>query len=211
MPHCAGTSRASVLFPLRDAVSEGLLADVFESARRAAAQPARIFRTTISSISTKPVAPASNPPSSSSFPGAQTPRRRRRSSQQTLRRIHRRRRSFPRRSQPPRRPALHESRSHRRRASGAARHSRTPHRSLRSRPHLHLHSRTRTVLLPIVAGKIRDIIGAGACKLWLADAGSQELYLAKKAGEDPTVADNARRLRSPKAYSAKLPSRAIQS
>jgi RND family efflux transporter MFP subunit len=47
-------------------------------------------------------------------------------------------------------------------------------------------------LLPIVAGKIRDILGAGACNLWLADAGSQELYLAKKIGEDPTVEDDAR-------------------
>jgi GAF domain-containing protein/multidrug resistance efflux pump len=47
-------------------------------------------------------------------------------------------------------------------------------------------------LLPIVAGKIRDILGAGACNLWLADAGSQELYLAKKIGEDPTVGDDAR-------------------
>src|SRR5580693_540138 len=47
-------------------------------------------------------------------------------------------------------------------------------------------------LLPIVAGKIRDILGAGACNLWLADAGSQELYLAKQIGEDPTVADDSR-------------------
>jgi GAF domain-containing protein/multidrug resistance efflux pump len=47
-------------------------------------------------------------------------------------------------------------------------------------------------LLPIVAGKIRDILGAGACNLWLADAGSQELYLAKKIGEDPTLEDDAR-------------------
>ena len=35
-------------------------------------------------------------------------------------------------------------------------------------------------LLPIVAGKIRDILGAGACNLWLADAGSQDLYLAQE-------------------------------
>src|SRR5580693_7546460 len=47
-------------------------------------------------------------------------------------------------------------------------------------------------LLPIVAGKIRDILAAGACNLWLADAGSQELYLAKQIGEDPTVADDSR-------------------
>src|SRR5271163_3601681 len=48
------------------------------------------------------------------------------------------------------------------------------------------------VLLPVVAGKIRDIMGAGACLLWLADPGSQDLYLAKKIGEDPTVEDEAR-------------------
>jgi GAF domain-containing protein/multidrug resistance efflux pump len=47
-------------------------------------------------------------------------------------------------------------------------------------------------LLPIVAGKIRDILAAGACNLWLADSGSQELYLAKKIGEDPTVEDDSR-------------------
>ncbi len=48
------------------------------------------------------------------------------------------------------------------------------------------------VLLPVVAGKIRDIMGAGACLVWLADSGSQDLYLAKKIGEDPTVEDDAR-------------------
>ena len=47
-------------------------------------------------------------------------------------------------------------------------------------------------LLPIVAGKIRDILGAGSCNLWLADAGSQEMYLAQKTGEDPTIKDDAR-------------------
>jgi RND family efflux transporter MFP subunit len=47
-------------------------------------------------------------------------------------------------------------------------------------------------LLPVVAGKIRDILPAGACNLWLADSGSEELYLAKKVGEDPTIEDEAR-------------------
>lgn len=47
-------------------------------------------------------------------------------------------------------------------------------------------------LLPIVAGKIRDILGASACNLWLADANSNELYLVHKAGEDPTVEEEAR-------------------
>jgi GAF domain-containing protein/multidrug resistance efflux pump len=48
------------------------------------------------------------------------------------------------------------------------------------------------VLLPVVAGKIRDIMGAGACLVWLADPGSQDLYLAKKIGKDPTIEDDAR-------------------
>jgi RND family efflux transporter MFP subunit len=42
-------------------------------------------------------------------------------------------------------------------------------------------------LLPIVAGKIRDILGAGACNLWLADPDSDQLYVAQQAGRDPTV------------------------
>jgi RND family efflux transporter MFP subunit len=40
-------------------------------------------------------------------------------------------------------------------------------------------------LLPVVAGKIRDILGAGACNLWLADRG--ELRFAQQAGDDPSV------------------------
>ncbi len=40
-------------------------------------------------------------------------------------------------------------------------------------------------LLPVVARKIREILGAGACNLWLADGG--ELRLAQQAGDDPTV------------------------
>ena len=47
-------------------------------------------------------------------------------------------------------------------------------------------------LLPIVAGKIRDILGAGACNLWLADGNTDELYLVHTAGEDPTVEEDAR-------------------
>src|SRR6202040_1324284 len=46
-------------------------------------------------------------------------------------------------------------------------------------------------LLPIVAGKIRDILGAGACNLWLASADGQELTLAEQIGEDPTVEEDA--------------------
>jgi GAF domain-containing protein/biotin carboxyl carrier protein len=47
-------------------------------------------------------------------------------------------------------------------------------------------------LLPIVAGKIRDILGAGACNLWLVDPDSNELYLTQQAGEDPTVEEDTR-------------------
>jgi RND family efflux transporter MFP subunit len=47
-------------------------------------------------------------------------------------------------------------------------------------------------LLPVVAGKIRDILPARACNLWLADSGSDEMYLARKVGEDPTIEDGAR-------------------
>lgn len=45
-------------------------------------------------------------------------------------------------------------------------------------------------LLPIIAGKIRDILGAQACNLWLVD--SEELRLAHQAGEDPTAEEGAR-------------------
>lgn len=44
-------------------------------------------------------------------------------------------------------------------------------------------------LLPIVAGKIKDILGAGACNLWL--AAGDELHLANTAGEDPTVNEDS--------------------
>lgn len=47
-------------------------------------------------------------------------------------------------------------------------------------------------LLPIVAGKIRDILGAEACNLWLVDPDSDELTLSQQAGEDPTVEVDAR-------------------
>lgn len=45
-------------------------------------------------------------------------------------------------------------------------------------------------LLPVVARKIQEILGAGACNLWLADEG--ELRLAQQAGEDPTAEENSR-------------------
>lgn len=45
-------------------------------------------------------------------------------------------------------------------------------------------------LLPVVAEKIRDILSAGACNLWLMDANG--FYLAHQAGSDPTVETGAR-------------------
>jgi RND family efflux transporter MFP subunit len=47
-------------------------------------------------------------------------------------------------------------------------------------------------LLPIVAVKIRDLLGGSVCNLWLTDGGSGELYLAKQVGSDPTVEEGAR-------------------
>lgn len=47
-------------------------------------------------------------------------------------------------------------------------------------------------LLPIVAGKIRDILGADACNLWLVDTEASELYVSKQAGEDPTVEEGSK-------------------
>jgi RND family efflux transporter MFP subunit len=47
-------------------------------------------------------------------------------------------------------------------------------------------------LLPIVAGKIRDILGGRACNLWLIDSAAGVLKLARQAGEDPTVREGAR-------------------
>lgn len=45
-------------------------------------------------------------------------------------------------------------------------------------------------LLPVVARKIREILGADACNLWL--AADRELRLAQQAGEDPTVDEGSR-------------------
>ena len=47
-------------------------------------------------------------------------------------------------------------------------------------------------LLPVVAGKIRDILNAGACNLWLVDTDTSELYVSRQAGEDPTVEEGTR-------------------
>lgn len=47
-------------------------------------------------------------------------------------------------------------------------------------------------LLPIVAEKIRSLLGAAACNIWLMDAGSQEMHLANRVGEDPTAEEGTR-------------------
>jgi len=47
-------------------------------------------------------------------------------------------------------------------------------------------------LLPIVAEKIRALLGAAACNIWLMDSASQEMHLAERTGEDPTAAEGTR-------------------
>jgi RND family efflux transporter MFP subunit len=42
-------------------------------------------------------------------------------------------------------------------------------------------------LLPVVGEKIRDILGAQACNLWLPDPAGNELYFTEQVGEDPTT------------------------
>ena len=44
-----------------------------------------------------------------------------------------------------------------------------------------------TDLLPVVADKIRDILGAQGCNLWLVDAEKNDLYFAQQVGDDPTT------------------------
>jgi GAF domain-containing protein/multidrug resistance efflux pump len=47
-------------------------------------------------------------------------------------------------------------------------------------------------LLPVVAEKMRDILGAEACNLWLSDPEGKDLYAVEQAGEDPTLGEGAR-------------------
>lgn len=47
-------------------------------------------------------------------------------------------------------------------------------------------------LLPIMAEKIRDILQAGACNIWLIDSGTNELKFSQQSGEDPTTHPSAR-------------------
>ena len=47
-------------------------------------------------------------------------------------------------------------------------------------------------LLPVVAEKIRDILDAEVCNLWLVDPEQKDLYAVQQAGEDPTLGEGAR-------------------
>jgi len=47
-------------------------------------------------------------------------------------------------------------------------------------------------LLPVVADKIRDILGAHACNLWLVDSEANDLYFAQQVGDDPTTSEDDR-------------------
>jgi RND family efflux transporter MFP subunit len=47
-------------------------------------------------------------------------------------------------------------------------------------------------LLPIVAGKIREIINAQACNIWLLDTESSDIYFAQQVGDDPTTPEDGR-------------------
>ena len=47
-------------------------------------------------------------------------------------------------------------------------------------------------LLPVVAEKIRDILDAEVCNLWLTDPEQKDLYAVQQAGEDPTLGEGAR-------------------
>lgn len=47
-------------------------------------------------------------------------------------------------------------------------------------------------LLPVIAEKIRDILGAEACNLWLVDAEAGDLYAVEQAGDDATLGEGAR-------------------
>ena len=147
---------------------------------------------TTSSISTNPAAPASNPPSSSPLPGAQR-------IEGVVEVLNKRAGEF-----------TAEDAHFLEEASRLAGSALTNLEAIESERQTQLFTlerltalydlgRTFTstlelgVLLPVVAGKIRDIMGAGARLVWLADPGSQDLYLAKKIGEDPTIEDGAPR------------------
>ena len=45
-------------------------------------------------------------------------------------------------------------------------------------------------LCPIITGKIRDLLGAGACNLWLVAGDGSSIEFAHQDGEDPTTSEN---------------------
>ncbi len=47
-------------------------------------------------------------------------------------------------------------------------------------------------LLPIIAEKIRDILNAQACNLWLVSGDGKEISFVQQAGQDPTTTEDAR-------------------
>jgi GAF domain-containing protein len=47
-------------------------------------------------------------------------------------------------------------------------------------------------LLPVMAEKILDLLGAQACNLWLVDPEREDLYFAQQVGEDPTTQEDHR-------------------
>jgi RND family efflux transporter MFP subunit len=49
-----------------------------------------------------------------------------------------------------------------------------------------------TDLLPVMAEKILDLLGAQACNLWLVDPEREDLYFAQQVGEDPTTQEDDR-------------------
>ncbi len=47
-------------------------------------------------------------------------------------------------------------------------------------------------LLPIVADRIANILGAEACNVWLVDSDEKDIYFAQQVGEDPTTDEDDR-------------------
>jgi len=47
-------------------------------------------------------------------------------------------------------------------------------------------------LVPVVARKIRDVLGADVCNLWLLDSRSEKVQLVQKSGNDPTTEEGTK-------------------
>ena len=97
--------------PLSEAVSEGLLADVYESAETRRVSSKEITADDFEHLD-EPSRARVKSAIVVSLPGAQRAEGVVEVLNKRARRIHRRRRAFPRRSQPPRRLRAHQSRSH---------------------------------------------------------------------------------------------------